>query len=246
MAETYRWNIADHAAGYDAAAEVIHPYYLEIQEKILDQIARPCDAEFLLVDLGGGSGRLAEKFLTQFPGATALVVDQSEAFLEIAAKRMAPFAGRGTCLRARLQDDWAAQLSEAPAAIVSMSAIHHLAPEEKRELYERACQALVPLGIFLNGDECRHADDAKYRARLVQWAEHLHQIVDDGRVSDVMRPMFEKWKERNVTQFDVPRTSGDDCHETVEAQLAYLCDCGFRSVSSPWQKDMWAVLLGVK
>jgi hypothetical protein len=74
----------------------------------------------------------------------------------------------------------------------------------------------------------------------------LRQIVDDGRVSDVMRPMFEKWNERNVTQFDVPRSSGDDCHETIEAQLAYLCDCGFRSVSSPWHQDMWAVLEAVK
>lgn len=246
MTQPYRWNIAGHAAGYDAAAEVIHPYYVEIQEKILDQIARPRDAEFLLVDLGGGSGRLAEKFLTRFPRATAVVVDQSEPFLEIAAARMAPFEGRGTCLRVRLQDDWVAQLGEPPTAIVSMSAIHHLAPEEKRALYERAYQALVPLGIFLNGDECRDADDAKYRTRLEQWADHLHRIVDDGRVSDVMRPMFEKWKERNVAQFDVPRTSGDDCHETVEAQLAYLCDCGFRSVGAPWRKDMWAVLEAVK
>ncbi|MEX0678504.1 MAG: methyltransferase [Pirellulales bacterium] len=246
MTHPYRWNIADHAAGYDAAAHVIHPYYVEIQDTILDQVARPRDAEFLLVDLGGGSGRLSEKFLARFPRATAIVVDQSAPFLEIAASRMAPFAGRGTCLTARLQDDWASALPEAPTVITSMSAIHHLTPDEKRQLYQRAYEALVPLGILLNGDECRDADDAKYRARLEQWAAHLLQIVDDGRVSETMRPMFEKWKERNVTRFDQPRASGDDCHETVEAQLGYLCDCGFRSVGTPWRKEMWAVLEGVK
>ena len=246
MAQTYRWNVADHAEGYDAAAEVIHPYYLEIQEVILDRIARPREAEFLLVDLGGGSGRLAEKFLARFPRATAVVVDQSQAFLEIAGRRMAPFEGRGTCLAARLQDDWAARLPQAPAAIVSMSAIHHLTSDEKQDLYRAAYQALEPYGVFLNGDECRDADDAKYRAWLEHWARHLLRIVDEGRVSASMRPMFEKWIDRNLTRFDEPRASGDDCHETAEAQLAYLCDCGFRSVGVPWRKEMWAVLEAVK
>jgi SAM-dependent methyltransferase len=246
VAETYRWNVADHAAGYDAAAELIHPYYLEIQETILGRIARPRDAELLLVDLGGGSGRLAEKFLARFERARAVVVDQSQAFLDIAARRMAPFGGRGTCQLARLQDDWAAALPEPPTAIVSMSAIHHLCPDEKRGLYERVHEALVPLGVFLNGDEVRDADDAVYRKALENWAAHLFQIVEEGLVSDLMRPMFEKWHDRNVTRFDEPRVSGDDCHETVQAQLGYLCDAGFRSVSTVWQKETWAVLEAVK
>ncbi len=246
MGQTYRWNVADHAAGYDAAAEVIHPFYLEIQEAILERIARPKNAEFLLVDLGGGSGRLAEKFLVRFPRATAVVVDQSEAFLEIASARIAPFGGRGTCLVARLQDDWTTDLPAAPTVISSMSAIHHLDPQEKQQLYAQAYAALEPMGLVLNGDEIRAEDDGAYRAALERWAAHMRQIVDAGLVSPAMRPMLEGWQDRNVTHFDKPRSSGDDCHETIESQLAYLCDCGFRSVSIAWQKEMWAVLEGVK
>lgn len=246
MTKTYRWNLAEHAAGYDAAAEVIHPYYAEIQQAVLDQIARPSEAEFLLVDLGGGSGRLVERFLTRFPNATAVVVDQSEPFLELAKARLEPFGGRATYQVARLQDDWAAQLPHTPTAIVSTSAIHHLAPDEKRQLCQQCYDALEPLGIFANGDEVRAADDEEYRQTMIAWAAHLRKIGEEGLVSEPFRRMCEKWEERNVKNFHVPRTSGDDCHETIQAQLAYLCDCGFRSVSSPWQKDMWAVLLGVK
>jgi SAM-dependent methyltransferase len=246
VGQTYRWNVAEHAAGYDAAAEIIHPYYLEIQETILAQIARPADADFLLIDLGGGSGRLAEKFLARFPRARAVVVDQSESFLEIAGRRMEPYAGRGTCQVARLQDDWASRLPEAPQAITSMSAIHHLDANEKRQLYAQAYDALTPLGVLLNGDEIRAAEDREYRAAIEAWAAHMRAIVAAGRVNDAMRPMLEKWQERNVTHFDQPRTSGDDCHETIQAQLGYLCDCGFRGVNVPWQKQMWAVLEGVK
>lgn len=246
MGQTYRWNVADHAAGYDATAEVIHPYYLEIQEAILNRIARPKNAEFLLVDLGGGSGRLVEKFLARFPRATAVVVDQSEAFLAIAATRIAPFDGRGSCLVARLQDDWTTALPAAPAVITSMSAIHHLDPPQKQQLYARAYAVLEPMGLVLNGDEIRAQDDGAYRAALETWAAHMRRIVDAGLVSAAMRPMLEGWQERNVTQFGQPRASGDDCHETIESQLAYLCDCGFRSVGVAWQKEMWAVLEGVK
>jgi hypothetical protein len=74
----------------------------------------------------------------------------------------------------------------------------------------------------------------------------MQTVAAAGQLPDAFRAMCEKWIERNVTHFDKPRASGDDCHETIRAQLACLCDCGFRSTSAPWHKDMWAVLLGVK
>ena len=244
--ETYRWNKAEHAAGYDAGAEVVHPHYREVQEAVLAQIAQPADAEFLLVDLGGGSGRLAEKFLERFPRARAVVVDQSEPFLELAQARLAPFGDRAATQVARLQDDWAARLPDRPSAIVSTSAIHHLLPDEKRSLYQQCCEALVPGGIFANGDEVRDADDRQYKAALETWAAHMRRVCAAGLVTESFRGMCDKWIERNVKQFGQPRASGDDCHETIETQLGYLRDVGFARASSPWHEDMWAVLLGVK
>jgi SAM-dependent methyltransferase len=246
VTQAYRWNVADHAAGYDAAAQHIHPYYVEIQDAILDEIARPADADFLLVDLGGGSGRLAAKFLARFPRAHAVVVDQSTAFLDLAATRLAPFGARGTCLTARLQDDWHSHLPRQPDVITSMSAIHHLAPAEKRQLYGQCYEALAPLGILLNGDEIRAADGSQYLATMRTWADHMRRVVDEGLVSEAMRPMLDQWRKRNVVDFDQPRASGDDCHEAIEAQLGYFCDCGFRGVNVPWQRELWALLKAVK
>jgi SAM-dependent methyltransferase len=246
MTQTYRWNVSEHAAGYDAGAEIVHPYYREVQEAVLAQIARPTDADFLLVDLGGGSGRLAEKFLTRFPNARASVVDQSEAFLELAKARLAPFGERAGFVVSRLQDNWAAMLPAPPTVIVSTSAIHHLVPDDKQALYQQCYDALEPLGILANGDEVRAESEDEYRAALDKWGAHMRRISAAGRVTEAFRGMLDKWQERNVTHFEKPRVSGDDCHETVRAQLAYLADRGFRSVSSPWQQEMWAVLLGVK
>ncbi|MGD9720307.1 MAG: trans-aconitate 2-methyltransferase [Pirellulales bacterium] len=246
MNQPYRWNVAEHAAGYDSGAEIVHPYYREVQDAVLAQVARPADAQFLLVDLGGGSGRLVEKCLTRFPNAQAIVVDQSEAFLELARGRLARFGDRAGFVVARLQDNWTAQLPGEASAIVSTSAIHHLRPEEKRAVYQQCYDALGPYGVLANGDEVRAAGEDEYRAALERWAAHMRHVCAAGLIDESFRRMCAKWIERNVEQFDKPRASGDDCHETIEAQLAYFCDCGFRSVSAPWQKEMWAVLLGVK
>src|ERR1700742_1679689 len=132
---TYRWNTSGAAEAYDAAAPVIHPYYEKVQDEILGLLPFEAEEKFELVDIGGGSGRLAERVLEQFAGARVTVVDQSEPFLALAERRLARVAPRATIVQSRLQDDWAAELKTSPNVIVSTSAIHHLEPAEKRAVY---------------------------------------------------------------------------------------------------------------
>jgi tRNA (cmo5U34)-methyltransferase len=242
----YRWNQLQLAAGYDAAAKHIHPHYVELQDVILGLVPFAPESEFLLVDAGGGSGRLAEKGLRRFSRARVVVVDQSPAFLDLARRRLEPFGDRAACIVSRLQDDWCAQLPAAPGAIVSMSAIHHLDPQEKRTLYARCHDALVPGGVLMNGDEVRPEGDADYLAECREWAAHMHRVIDTGLVPPPMCDALRQWEERNVGQFGKERHSGDDCHETIAAQLAYYRTAGFSRVDTPWHKQMWAVLRGVK
>ena len=74
----------------------------------------------------------------------------------------------------QLRQDHVARLETRPAAIVSMSAIHHLDPSEKQQLYARCFTALADGGVLLNGDEVRAAGDAemRLRARHERFAAH--------------------------------------------------------------------------
>lgn len=245
-ATPYRWNTTAAAETFDAAAQFIHPHYLEIQQLILDRLPFAVDAAFLAVDLGGGSGRLIERILAQFPNARAANVDQSEAFLAIAERRLAPFGDRALLIHSQLQGDWPAQLPVAPEAVVSMSAIHHLEPAEKRALYGRCHAVLAPGGIFMNGDECRPASDADYRAALERWAHHKESAAASGQIPPSFITTFHAWYDRNIRRFGQPRKSGDDCHETIAAQEQYLRDAGFTHVEAAWQHEMWALLLARK
>src|SRR3954447_16411832 len=185
MAQTpqnYRWNTSEAAEAYDQAAPVIHPYYERVQDEILGLLRFDAADAFDLADIGGGSGRLVEGVLENFRNARATVVDQSAPFLALAERRLAKFGQRAAFVQSRLQDDWATKLSARPDVIVRTSAIHHLLPEEKRALYQRVYDALVPGGIFINGDEYRPESDAELRALLEEWSLHMSSAIADGRI----------------------------------------------------------------
>ncbi|MGE3240137.1 MAG: trans-aconitate 2-methyltransferase [Pirellulales bacterium] len=239
---TYRWNASAAAEAFDACAPAIHPFYVAVQDEILRLLADEEAEPKLVVDLGGGSGRLIERVLEEFPNSRGVVIDQSPAFLAIAERRLARFGARATFVEKRLQEDWAATLAERPNALVSMSAIHHLEPAEKRVLYQRCYDALALDGLFLNGDEVRPENDAEYLGAMTWWSHQKEVATAAGLIPESFRPMSEAWHERNITRFGEPKQSGDDCHETAAVQLEYLREAGFRDVQLTWNEQLWGVL----
>jgi tRNA (cmo5U34)-methyltransferase len=247
MTETsYRWNSSAAAEAYDQAAPAIHPCYEMVQDQILGRLPFAADEPFIVFDLGGGSGRLAERMLAQFAGACVTVVDQSDPFLALAERRLRPLGARADFIRRRLQDDWAVDLRQPPNAIVSTSAIHHLEPGEKRALFARCFSALMPGGLFINGDEYRPPNDADYRALLEKWSRHMFSALAAGSIPASFCQTIEQWHERNIGEFGQPKTSGDDCHETIATQVRYLREAGFDPVEVVWSRDLWAVVAAQK
>jgi tRNA (cmo5U34)-methyltransferase len=240
----YRWNQREAAAAYDAAAPVIHPCYLAVQDHVLSAIPFPREVVLRAVDLGGGSGRLAERILTEFPAASVVVIDQSEPFLALAKERLARFGSRAGCLHQRLQDDWHAEVQPVDL-IVSTSAIHHLEGDEKQALFEKCHTALSPGGVLINGDEYRPQDDERFRQLLCEWGEHMERALAEGAIPFSFGATVESWKKRNLDNFGAPAKSGDDCQETIEAQLERLAVAGFES-RAIWSDALWAVLVAAK
>ncbi|HEX4415468.1 MAG TPA: class I SAM-dependent methyltransferase [Lacipirellulaceae bacterium] len=240
---TYRWNTSGAAEAYDVAAPVIHPYYQKVQDEILDLLLFGAEESFEVVDVGGGSGRMAERVLERFAGARVTVVDQSEPFLALAERRLARFAPRATVIQKRLQDDWASELNSPPNVIVSTSAIHHLEPAEKRSLYAKCHAALAPGGLFINGDEYRPESDAELRAFFEEWSVHMSSAIAEGHIPVSFRATLDFWKDRNINRFHEPKKSGDDCHETLATQIGYLKEAGFENVRATWVEKLWGVVI---
>jgi SAM-dependent methyltransferase len=245
-APTYRWNTSAAAEAYDQAGPAIHRFYETVQTQILDRLPFALDGPLVVVDLGGESGRLAERLLHRFVHARVILIDQSEPFLALAERRLKSFASRTSFIQRRLQDNWTADVPASPNVIVSTSAIHHLAPAEKRALFAQCHAALSPGGMFINGDEYRPANDGDYRALLEKWSVHMYSALDDGRIPSSFRQTLDHWSDRNIRRFGEPKTSGDDCHETIATQLRYLHDAGFTQTETVWAAELWAVIVAGK
>jgi SAM-dependent methyltransferase len=124
---------------------------------IREQLARAIPADGHLVELGLGPGYLADHLLQGLPEVRYTGVDFSEPMLALAQRRLAAHGARLRPLRADLLEaDWTAGLQHPVHAIVSTWSLHDLGGEERTAAVYAACAgALVPGGLFLNGDFIR-------------------------------------------------------------------------------------------
>lgn len=121
------------------------PAYDELQEHLVEATRR-VHAQRIL-DLGSGTGETARRLLDAHPHAELHGIDASEQMLVAARSSL---AGRPAQFRAVQLEH---PLPSARFDLVSSAlAVHHLAPEDKRILFERVAAALEPGGRFVLAD----------------------------------------------------------------------------------------------
>lgn len=122
----------------------VHEEYMPTKTLLTD--ALPADTCRIL-DIGAGTGLELFAFFSRFPNAEVTAVDICTEMLARLAER--PFADRVRCI---CGDFFTADLGKGYDAVISTSALHHFAPEDKVQLYRRIFDVLRPGGIFLNSD----------------------------------------------------------------------------------------------
>jgi SAM-dependent methyltransferase len=112
------------------------------------------DAEFSVLDVGGGYGVVSEELLAAFPRARVMLQDYSEPMLAVARQRLAAHSGRTAFVLADLTDPgWVGAVGGPFDLAVSAIVIHNL-----RDLgliadsYRGVAQILKPGGLFLDYD----------------------------------------------------------------------------------------------
>lgn len=151
-------------AEYDSRIRTFIPDYEEMLEVAAAAVPRRAR---LIVDLGTGTGALAERCLRRAPRARVLGIDADPEILKLAARRLDG--------RARLQSG---SFLRAPLptcdAVVASFALHHIrARAGKARLYRRIGKALRPGGVFLSVDCQPAALPALAREQRRQWKSHL-------------------------------------------------------------------------
>jgi tRNA (cmo5U34)-methyltransferase len=206
-------------AEYDRRIRSFIPYY----EEMLDAAAAlvPPDAAVIL-DLGIGTGALAERCVRVARNARVVGIDSDPEILEMARRRL---GRRAELIHARFEG---AELPRADAAVASL-ALHHIATKSsKTAMYRRIHRALRPAGVLVSAD-CCPADDARLRKMQERgWREHVRLRYSSARANALMRG----W-------------GREDFYVPLDAELRILRTAGFRAEVA-WRRGFFAVILARK
>jgi tRNA (cmo5U34)-methyltransferase len=229
---------ADRAQRYDSDAQLLmgdrhrHRTYLRDLLKCL-----PEEPDRFL-ELGCGTGFFTDVFFEVFPRIHGVAVDGSASMLEKAEERFRE-SGHSLSFRCEvLQNlDWS-QLGEWPL-IFSALVVHHLSDEEKRLLTADIFQALQPGGTFILFDSFRPEDQvADGIIETLSCLEIQRQV--EAQRGDAP-PL-----ERIIARDREVKSAEGDSETSIEAQIHWLRESGFQSVTSVFQDARYAGIVALK
>lgn len=162
-----------------------------------------------VVDLGAGTGALAEALLARSDVGRVELLDVDPEMLDQAKARLERFGDRVQfSLRSYLEP-----LAAGDAFAASLS-LHHIPTIEKKSaLYRNVFEALRPGGVFVNGDVNMPVDRAERQRLYRYWADHM--LACDIPEDRAWR-YFQEW-------------SDEDTYLPLEAELAALSKTGFEA-----------------
>lgn len=207
---------------YDKTIATLIPHYKELLEQAasaVDILARNTPA---VVDLGTGSGALAQQILKVRPKARLIGIDADGSMLAAATRR----------LRGNIQtiEENFEHIHIHRCDVVSASfALHHVPTgRRKAALYKRCFASLRPGGMFVSADCYLAASSQMQRRHREAWLAHLSKTYSPKKSEGFLRT----WAK-------------EDVYFTLDREVELLKEAGF-SVEVPWRKDSFAVLVGLR
>jgi tRNA (cmo5U34)-methyltransferase len=210
---------------YDRSRRQMVPCFDELYGIAAGLIPFPPERPFEVLDLGAGTGVLSQFIAANFPHAKILLADIAPEMLKLAQERFAREEGAlDSRLRYTLLDHGQDPLPGSFDAIVSGLSIHHLEHDEKRALFERIHSALREGGVFINAEVIlAESDDLERRAN-----------------EDWKRAAREAGANESDLAAAIERQKHDRC-ATLEAQMNWLREIGFREVAAAYRNLIFAV-----
>jgi tRNA (cmo5U34)-methyltransferase len=220
--------VKDHfeqdALTYDRHIVRFVPYYGEQNDVMMDLLPFEGTMRIRGLDLGAGTGVLAEGILRRYPLAEVAVFDLADNMLEAARERLIKFENRVIFQKGDFSRD---DFGSGYDLVLSGLSIHHLEDPRKRDLYRKIYLALNPGGMFLNRDVIRGATERLDDVYLRLWRQYIRSMGENDASC-------------------LERYYAEDHPASVEDQLAWLREAGFVDVGCHWQRINFAIFGGHK
>lgn len=213
------------AASYDQTRRQLVPCFDAFYGTAINLIPFATDATLRVLDLGAGTGLFSALVAAAFPRARFTLLDVSDEMLVRARER---FAGDAR-FAFRAADLATADLAEVFDVAISALAIHHLADAAKAALFRRVYDRLSSGGAFIHAEQVMGAQPASETRNRAAWQRQARaKGATDGDLAMAVERM----------RADRPAT--------LEDQLRWLREAGFRDVDCYFKDHMFAVFAGFR
>jgi tRNA (cmo5U34)-methyltransferase len=210
---------------YDRNRRKVIPCFDDFYKTLIRLIPFNSDAKFTVLDLGAGTGLVTALIFNVFPEAVVSLLDASGEMLEKAKER---FEGKDN-VQFYVMDYDTSPLPGEYNLIVSAMSIHHLENSDKKRLFQKIYDALVPGGTFIHAEIARGATDNIEEIYQEQWRNHLEK-------TDLSKDELDIIYER--MSYDIPAP--------LDMQLGWMRSAGFLSVDCFYKYYNFVVYAGSK
>jgi tRNA (cmo5U34)-methyltransferase len=203
----------------------------------------PAPANGLVVELCCGAGHLAQALLAAHPDLTYLALDGSPAMLAETERRCGEHAARITTCRFEILDRIWREFDDAPVAVFSSLAVHHLDGAGKRQLFKDMTAALQPGGRLVIADLVKTADAGGNEVAARAWDDSARRqsLARDGNLA-----AFERFVATGWNYYRDPQPDPIDKPDTLLDQLGWMQDAGLAAVDVYWLQAGHAIFGGFK
>ncbi len=208
---------------YDAFIPRLIPHYQE-QNEIIRKLLTIDKPDLKALDLGCGTGILAQILLQQFLQCQVTGFDLSDNMLKVCADKLKVYANRLMLQQGNFAVD---EIGSGYDLVLSGLAIHHLEDNDKQLLYHRIYDSLNPGGLFINRDIVISVSPHLTDLYEKLWCEYIRANGED----DV------KWFAEYLEE---------DRPASLEIQLKWLQEAGFSDVVCHWRYLNFAIFGGHK
>lgn len=213
------------ARQYDAQRRKLIPCFDDYYGMTTAFLAGIISPPSTVLDLGAGTGLLAQYIFDRFPAATFTLVDISDQMLAVARER---FSGMSNCNF--LVCDYSRDLPAGQYDLIcSGLSIHHLEDSAKRNLYGKIFQRLNEGGCFINIDQFNAETNSMNERYNRWWQEHIRQ-------TDLPPAEKASWLKRREL----------DRENTIEETKQMLRDAEFSAVECIYSYIKFGVILALK
>ena len=223
MSHSVKQHLRLEIEAYDRTIRTWSPGYEQALRRAAREVARVQPRRVL--DLGAGTGALAEAILEQTATTTVELVDLDDEMLAQARVRLKRFGERARYRRQSFLDP----LPECDAVAASL-ALHHVpAMTDKMQLYRRILETLAPGGVLVNADVTMPSGEPRRSEDYARWADHL---VSCGIAKDRAYEHFREW-------------AGEDTYFPLETELEAMTEAGFDAACA-WRDVPNTLIIGRK